>query len=69
MPIEDATLRVLPIVIAVLKVGAELNTTVPVIVPPASGSLVASATVILAEPLNDTPLIVLAVVSVSAFGW
>ena len=41
----------------------------PVSVPPAKGSFVASATVIFADPLNETPLIVLAVVSVSAFGW
>tara|TARA_R100000935_G_scaffold32506_2_gene53050 strand:- start:4773 stop:5048 length:276 start_codon:yes stop_codon:yes gene_type:complete len=39
MPIEDATFRELPIVIAVLNVGAELKTTVPVIVPPPSSSL------------------------------
>ena len=43
IPIEDATFKVLPIAIAVLNVGAELNTTVPVIVPPARGSLVLSA--------------------------
>ena len=33
----------------------------PVNVPPVNGSLVESATVIFAEPLKETPLIVLAV--------
>ena len=45
-----------------------LNVTLPVTVPPDNGSFVLSATVMLEEPLNETPLIVLAVVSVSAFG-
>jgi hypothetical protein len=42
----------------------------PVRVPPVRGSLVVSATVIFAEPLNETPLIVRAVcrvVAVEAF--
>ena len=38
----------------------------PVTVPPVRGNLVLSATVMLAEPLNETPLIVRAVWSVVA---
>ena len=41
----------------------------PVNVPPVNGSLVSSATVMFAEPLKETPLIVRAVVRVSALGW
>jgi hypothetical protein len=47
-------------------VRSPLTVTAPVNVPPLVGILVLSATVILAEPLNDTPLMVLAVVSVAA---
>ena len=49
-------------VVAVMVVPARA----PVNVPPVKGSLVESATVILAEPLNDTPLIVRAVCRVVA---
>ena len=43
IPIVVATFKEPPIAMAVLNVGAELNMTVPVIVPPVRGSLVLSA--------------------------
>ena len=51
--------------IAPLKV-AEVPPKVPVSVPPANGSLVASAIVILVEPLKGTPLIFLVFANIVA---
>ena len=55
MPIVVATLRLLPIVMAVLKVGAELNTTVPLIVPPVRGSFAAIEFVTVVEKSASSP--------------